>query len=108
LSAALSAILEDPAFTGRIVEIGGPEILSIEKLLLKIRSGKGASVIHLPAGLMAAGVGLLEKVLLPVLPFTAGQIASFVNDGTVERDPRVAEWQVGMQTLDQMLASSRA
>jgi len=108
LSAALSAILEDPAFTGRIVEIGGPEILSIEKLLLKIRSGKGASVIHLPSGLMAAAVGLLEKVLLPVLPFTAGQIASFVNDGTVERDPRVAEWQVGMQTLDQMLASSRA
>ena len=44
-------------------------------------------------------VGLLEKVLLQVLPFTAGQIASFVNDGTVERDAKVAEWQTRMQRI---------
>jgi NADH dehydrogenase len=111
LAAALAAILEDPEFAGRTVEIGGPEILSIEKLLLKIRrdvAGKSAPVLHLPAGAIAGCVGLLEKVLLPVLPFTAGQIASFVNDGTVDRDPLTAGWLAGMQTLDQMLASSRA
>jgi NADH dehydrogenase len=106
LAASLVAILEDPAFVRRTVEIGGPEILSIEKLLLRIRSARhpgGARILHLPAGLMAGCVGVLEKILLPVLPFTAGQIASFVNDGTIEADPRVARWQAAMQKIDQML-----
>jgi len=60
--------------------------------------------MHLPAGPIAGVVGLLEKILLPVLPFTAGQIASFVNDGTIEPDVRVAEWQTRMQRIDRMLA----
>jgi hypothetical protein len=62
-------------------------------------------VLHLPAGLIAASVGLLEKVLLPVLPFTAGQIASFVNDGTAAPDPQVREWQARMQSVEAMLSS---
>jgi NADH dehydrogenase len=103
LAGCLTRILEDPGFAGRTVEIGGPDILSIEELLGKIRGAKGP-VVHLPAGPISACVGILEKVLLPVLPFTAGQIASFVNDGTVEHDPQVARWQAGMQHLDQMLA----
>ena len=103
LAGCLAGILKDPGFAGRTVEIGGPDILSIEELLMKIRGGAGP-VIHLPAGFMAGCVGILEKVLLPVLPFTAGQIASFVNDGTIERNPRVVQWQAGMQHLDQMLA----
>jgi nucleoside-diphosphate-sugar epimerase len=103
LAACLAAILEDPAFVGRTVEIGGPDILSIEELLIKIRGGAGP-VMHLPAGPIAGVVGLLEKILLPVLPFTAGQIASFVNDGTIEPDVRVAEWQTRMQRIDRMLA----
>jgi uncharacterized protein YbjT (DUF2867 family) len=111
LAAALAAMLADPAFAGRTVEIGGPEILTIESLLLKIRSTRSAGqarILHLPAGLMAGCVGLLERVLLPVLPFTAGQIASFVNDGTVEPDARVAGWQAGMQSVDRMLAPVRS
>ena len=106
LAGCLAAILEDPAFAGSTVEIGGPDILSIEELLVKIRGAGpgGARVVHLPARLIAGCVGMLEKVLLPVLPFTAGQIASFLNDGTVEADAQVARWQAGMQRVDQMLA----
>jgi NADH dehydrogenase len=103
LAGCLGAILEDPAFAGRTVEIGGPDVLSIEELMMKIRGGS-APVMHLPAGLIAGCVGVVEKALLPVLPFSAGQIASFINDGTAEKDPRVAEWQAGMQRVDQMLA----
>ena len=102
LAKCLAAILEDSFFAGRTVEIGGPDQLSIEELLLKVR-GSAAPVIHLPAGPMAACVGLLESVLLPVLPFTAGQIASFVNEGTITPDPRVTEWQAGMQRVGEML-----
>jgi nucleoside-diphosphate-sugar epimerase len=103
LATCLVRILEDPAFAGQTIEIGGPDILTIEELLVKIRGGSGP-VLHLPAGLTAWCVGIAEKVLLPVLPFTAGQIASFINDGTIGPDARVARWQADMQRLDQMLA----
>jgi nucleoside-diphosphate-sugar epimerase len=103
LADCLAAILEDAAFAGRTVEIGGPDILTIQELMMKIR-GSSAPVMHLPAGLIAACVGVVEKPLFPVLPFTAGQIASFVNDGTVAKDAQVARWQSGMQRIGQMLA----
>jgi nucleoside-diphosphate-sugar epimerase len=108
LVACLGEVLARGTFDGRTVEIGGPQVLSMEELLVKIRraKGKGAGpVLHLPAGLIAASVGLLEKVLLPVLPFTAGQIASFVNDGTAAPDPQVREWQARMQSVEAMLSS---
>lgn len=107
LNGCLAKILEDGAFDNRTVEIGGPERLTMQELLLKIRraqSGREAGVIHLPAGLIAGAVGMLETRLLPWLPFTAGQIASFVNDGTAAPDPRVAGWRPRMMTVDQMLA----
>ena len=107
LSACLVEILEDEAFDNRTVEIGGPQVLTVEELLIKIRRarfGAAAHVLHLPAGLMSASVGMLEKFLLPLLPFTAGQIASFVNDGTAAGDPRTAQWQARMQNVDRMLS----
>jgi NADH dehydrogenase len=107
LNGCLAKILEEGAFDNRTVEIGGPERLTMQELLLKIRrsqSGREARVVHLPAGLIAGTVGMLESLLLPLLPFTAGQIASFVNDGTAVPDPRVAGWRPHMMTVDQMLA----
>lgn len=108
LMACLGEVLAGGTFDGRTVEIGGPQILSMEELLVKIRRARGKGdgpVLHLPAGLIAASVGLLEKVLLPALPFTAGQIASFVNDGTAAPDPQVREWQARMQSVEAMLSS---
>jgi NADH dehydrogenase len=106
LVACLGEILAGGAFDGRTVEIGGPQILSMEELLVKIRRARGKAagpVLHLPAGLIAASVGILEKMLLPLLPFTAGQIASFVNDGTAAPDPQVREWQARMQPVEAMI-----
>ena len=108
LIACLAEILKDEAFANRTVEIGGPQVLSMEELLVKIRraGGKGdGPVVHLPAGFIAAGIGMIEKMLLPLLPFTAGQIASFVNDGTATSDSQLTEWQTRMQSVDQMLSS---
>ena len=104
----LCEILAVGAFDGRTVEIGGPQILSMEELLVKTRRARGkrdGPVVHLPAGLIAAMVGILEKMFLPLLPFTAGQIASFVNDGTAAPDRQVREWQARMQSVEAMLSS---
>jgi nucleoside-diphosphate-sugar epimerase len=109
LAVCLGEILKDAAFLNRTIEVGGPQVLTMEELLVKIRrQGTRPPVVHLPAGLMSAAVAVLEKFLLPVLPFTAGQIASFVNDGTAAQDACVSGWQSRMLTLDQMLSPNAA
>lgn len=102
------SILEDNRFDGQIVEIGGPETLSIEDLLLRIRRWRGggrARVIHLPARPIATCLSWVEPFLRPLLPFTAGQLASFANDGTIALSAWVAEQQTRMKNIDEMLQS---
>ena len=108
LAVCLRDIVEDTGLRNQVVEIGGPQVLSMEELLMKVRRGARPPVVHLPAGLMAAAVSALERFLLPVLPFTAGQIASFVNEGIAAPDARVARWQARMLSVDQMLVSDRS
>jgi hypothetical protein len=97
---------EEKDFDGRTIEIGGPEMLSIEDLLLRIRRREGkeaASVLHLPAGPIAACLGWLEGFLRPLLPLTAGQLCSFTNNGTSAPDSWVALRQTRMKGVDEML-----
>ena len=95
-----------PAVT---VEIGGPEVLSIEDLLQRIRRTAGkppAPVLHLPVRAIARCLGWMEPFLLPLLPFTAGQLASFSNPGTTAPHPWVTGRQNRMTTVSEMLRSA--
>ena len=106
LAVSLVAMLEDESLIGRTVEIGGPDVLSIENLLLRIRRSMGkrsAVVVHFPARQVAACLGLVEPWLRPLLPVTAGQLASFTNPGTVAPDSWVEARQMGMNGVDEML-----
>lgn len=106
LAAIIAAMVEAPDFAGRTVEIGGPEILSIEQLLLRIRTSAGipnGRVIHLPVKPIAACLSWLEPAMRQLLPVTAGQLTSFTNDGTAAPDPCVARWQAGMRGVEEML-----
>ena len=88
------------------MEIGGPEVLSIEDLLQRIRSTAGKSVapvLHLPVRVIARCLGWTEPFLLPLLPFTAGQLASFSNPGTTAPHPWVAGRRAQLTTVDEML-----
>jgi nucleoside-diphosphate-sugar epimerase len=108
LAACLIAMLEEGTSDGRTVEIGGPEVLSIEDLLLRIRraQGRGRSpVVHLPVRAVAACLGWTEPFLRPLLPVTAGQLTSFINDGTIALDPWVMQQQTGMKNVDEILQS---
>lgn len=111
LNACLMEVLRGGIPDNRTVEIGGPQTLSMEEFLIKIRraAGKGKGpVVHLPARLIAGCLGLVENLLFPLLPFTAGQIASFINDGTAAPDPQVARWQSRMMSVDRMLSADAA
>jgi NADH dehydrogenase len=108
VAACLAAMLETEILDGRTIEVGGPEVLSIEDLLLRIRRARGggeAPIIHLPARPIAACLGWMELFLRPLLPFTAGQLASYTNAGTITPDTWVAQWQCRMKTVDEILRS---
>ena len=56
------AMLEDGCFLDRLCEIGGPEQFSFNELIMLYMKamGSGKSVIHVPAGLVKAGLSVLK------------------------------------------------
>lgn len=92
-----------------VLEIGGPEIIAMEELVLRIRQAMGkepAPVMHLPTRAIARPLGWMEPFLLPILPFTAGQLASFSNSGTTAPHPWVVARQKRMIGISEMLRST--
>lgn len=92
--------------TSLTVEIGGPERLSMADLIARLRRSAGAvprGAIHLPAQLMRRALGAVEPVLRPLLPLTAGQLASFVNDSVAAPHPLIAERLLHLTSLEEML-----
>lgn len=69
-------------FDGSTFTIGGPTILTMKELLAELRQlakGKKGGLIPFPLGLTRSLLRLAEPLLLPLLPLTAGQLASFAN-----------------------------
>jgi NADH dehydrogenase len=66
------------------IELGGPQTFTLDALLAGLRSAHGrgsAHLVHLPLAPIRALLAALEPALRPVLPLTAGQLATFANDG---------------------------
>jgi NADH dehydrogenase len=84
----LATILVDTTMqglgAGETLEIGGPDIVTIEEMLLAmhriLRSSRGR-VVHLPLGPTLALLAVLERVVGANVPLTAGQLATFRFDG---------------------------
>jgi nucleoside-diphosphate-sugar epimerase len=101
VASLVASTIENGIFENGVVEIGGPDVIAIEALLRKISAflkRPAPRIIHLPAGPVAAVLAALERVALPLLPFTAGQLASFTNAGTAASSATTG--------LDEMLARS--
>jgi NADH dehydrogenase len=102
----IADVMKSGETRGRTIEIGGPEVLSMEELLLRMRRAAGIAnrrLMHLPLGPIAACLAAVEPVLRPLLPVTAGQLASFGNAGTAAPDPFVASKHASMRGIDRML-----
>ncbi len=109
--ALLVALMAEPQLSGRVLEAGGPEIVTMRDLLVRIRQrvrGRPGPVLPLPLEPLRTLLGLVEPLALPVLPLTAGQLASFANDSLATPDPWVAARAGGFRTVDQMLAEGGA
>lgn len=102
----LVAMLDESALPNRAVDLGGPDVVSMEELLRRIhraRRGREAAVIHVPVRRAIQFLAWVEPWAGGVLPVTAGQLAAFVNDSTARPDPSVAAHVPHMTTLDAML-----
>jgi NADH dehydrogenase len=106
LAKLLVEMLDDRSLDFRTVEIGGPELIRMEDLIQLIRRsrlGKNGPVIHLPVDVIATCLRWAEPILRPVLPFTAGQLASFRQNGTADPDPWVTAHYPRMKVLKDMI-----
>lgn len=103
---ALALLASDPSFDGSAYDLGGPDVVTMRELLMRLRktfAGKKPRGLTVPAAPLAFVLGGLEKFMLPALPFTAGQLASFTQDGTAEANG-LAERIAPMESLDDVLA----
>lgn len=99
-------VINDTAVHNEIIELGGPEVVTFEEFLTLIHQkykGKHSSVLHLPLRFFIPLLRLIERVSPAVLPLNAGQLSSFMNDGTIDQNRIVTRYQPQMRTVEKML-----
>jgi nucleoside-diphosphate-sugar epimerase len=102
-------IINNNILQNEIIEIGGPNIISIEGFLNLINDmfyQKPFRVVHLPLRPVSKLLNWLEKHFFSFIPFTTGQLATFANDGVVCSNPMLNRHLSKMFKLDQMLTLS--
>jgi NADH dehydrogenase len=106
LARCLLSALENDFFPNAVCGAGGPDVLSIEELLIRIRQSyhrRPARAVHIPVDALLPVLRALETFLLPFLPITAGQLMSFVNDGTIGNNAFMERSHPRMVGIDEML-----
>jgi len=104
--AFLTSTMEEPALPDAAVDLGGPELVTFEDLLRRIRRaliGRDSPVIHLPVRRVIDLLAWAERWLSPILPLTAGQLSVFINDSVATPDAFVAARVPHMKSIDDML-----
>jgi NADH dehydrogenase len=90
VAAYVVSMLDEPTLPNRAVDLGGPNIVSMEELLRRIHRacrGREASVVYLPIRRAIKFLAWIERWAGSVLPLTAGQLAVFINDSIAQPDP---------------------
>ena len=99
-------ILENNTFDNETLDIGGPEQISIEsfiRIIHRMLFNCWPRVIHIPIRPSIKVLSFMEKYFLSILPFTAGQLASFSNNGTIDRNRLFDLCHINMKNVNEML-----
>ena len=92
VAAVLADLADSESLGERVVEVGGPDVLSLEEMLTRIRRGAGRGagpVVRVPVGPILGTLSILERFLMPVLPVAAGQFYAFARDSVASPGPGV-------------------
>ena len=107
LADLLIAALTLQPLGGRTIDAGGPEVLELNELLRRIRlnaTGRAGPMLHLPLAPIRELLAAIEPLAFDLLPFTAGQLASFANAGTARPDPLVTQLHRPVHDVASMLS----
>ena len=100
---------ETSRYHGEVLEAGGPDTISIEEFMKKIARSRGKSnprTLHLPVGLIAFFLSILERLVYGLLPLTVGQLGSFRNDGSAEENSLTSKRFPLMKGIDEIIKKS--
>jgi len=107
LARQLLQITDDNRFNNEVLEMGGPEALSMDDFVRRIHrqlKGDEARILHLPLGMILGPLRLAEKLLpASLLPVASGQFASFNNAGTAKSNDFFEANSADMKTVGDML-----
>jgi nucleoside-diphosphate-sugar epimerase len=109
LARMLVAALALERWGGRLIETGGPETVTLEALMARIRAADNQPARrfrHLPLGPVRMLFGSLEPVFFSLLPFTAGQLAPFANPSVAAPDPLLAQLPAPSLGIAEMLGEA--
>lgn len=91
----LAALAQGTDIGDGLIEIGGRDVYDLRELYARLRTAHGKAgaprLIHFPLHVIRQMLAAVEKPLLPLLPLTAGQLATFVNDGFAAPHPALAQ-----------------
>ena len=102
----LLLILRDNMFSNETIELGGPEEITFEKFLKNIHCmyyGKEPPIIHIPLKQLINVLSFFENRFYSILPVTIGQLSSFKNDGTIEKNRIFRHQAPRMKNVHEML-----
>ena len=108
------ALLVQRLESGEIVEgafdLGGPDVLTFHDFLRRLRDRvrDGGPELRIPLGLVIPALSLVEPLLLPVLPVTAGQLSAFVQDGVASEGDLDRVLADSLRSLDTMIEETAA
>ena len=106
LADALWHLLNQRGFDGTTLEFGGPEVLTMAELLVRVRAAMGkppARIMAVPYAPIRVALIALDTLLLGRSPVRAGQLSSFVQDGLAEPNPLWERMRPGLLGVAQML-----
>jgi len=109
MARAIARVDADNRYNGEILEIGGPDIITLKEFMKKIPAARGKKVppmLRLPMGLTVFGLSILERLVYSLLPLTVGQLATFRNDGIAASNSLVKKLTPMMKGLDEIIDDS--
>lgn len=111
LAACLAAVARDGAASRQVIELGGPDVITIERLLgeiRRVRAGRPMRAVRLPLPPVLLVLGVLERALGHRLPVTVGQLATFRFDGVAAPNPVFDRHRARMTGVSRMIELSFA
>lgn len=103
----LALVLEAGRFQGETFDLGGPDSMTFAAFLSEIhqaKSGKPAKIFAVPLTPIRLMLALMEPLLRPLMPVTAGQLAVFANDSTAAPNWLLDTLRDGMPTTEETIA----